>query len=103
MSDIATAQRQHGAPPQRLSRTYAKDYRSALLRRETKDRLHEFRQGLDNTDLNQERRLITAAVELCMSRADLRADWFRQVADVVQRDIRTQLGGDENNAAAPGA
>ncbi len=66
-----------------------------LLREETKVSLQQFRRELSNRDLNQERRLITAAVELVLDRPDLHESWLRRIHDVVKRDLDSQqMAGD---------
>lgn len=71
-------------------KTHEPGYRPVLLREETKLSLQQFRRALANRDLNQERRLITAAVELCMAKTELHSEWLDLVPSVVNRDIESQ-------------
>ena len=67
--------------------TYEPGYKAVLVREETKLELQAFRRALDDRDLNQERRLVTAAIEVVMARPELREALLKQVRDVVRRDL----------------
>ena len=69
------------------SKTHEVGYRAVLLREETKEALREFRCALPDRDLNQERRLVTAAIELVLSSPDLHKAWLDRVVEVVRKDI----------------
>jgi hypothetical protein len=71
-------------------KTIEHGYKPVLLREEIKLSLQQLRRELTNRDLNQERRLISAAVELIISRPDLHEDWLRLIPDVVRRDLESQ-------------
>lgn len=75
-------------------------YKPVLLREEIKLSLQQLRRELANRDLNQERRLISAAVELVISRPDLHEDWLRLVPDVVRRDLESQHHAEKQARAA---
>lgn len=64
-----------------------RDYKPVLVRIETKQRLRTFRRALAERDLNQERRLVTAAVETMLEHPELRAEWLARVHDVVRADL----------------
>ena len=68
-------------------KTHEIGYRAVLLREETKEKLREFRCGLPDRDLNQERRLVTAAIELVLSSPSLHKDWLDGVVEVVRKDL----------------
>jgi len=62
-------------------------YKPVLVREETKNALQEFRRTLPDRDMNQERRLATAAIEVVLNNPKLHSEVLRQVGDVVKRDI----------------
>ena len=62
-------------------------YRAVLVREETKTALQGFRSTLEDRDLNQERRLVTAAIEILLDSPEMHHKWLRRVDDVVRRDI----------------
>ncbi len=70
---------------------YEHGYRAVLVREDAKKSLREFRAGLAERDLFQERRIATAALEMVIedaSRDDqARKRLFAKVKDVVRRDI----------------
>lgn len=73
-------------------------YKAVLLQESTKNRLQAFRRGLSDRDLNQERRLATAAVEMMLDMAEkdsaVRDAWLAQVKIVVRKDLdATCVGG----------
>jgi len=70
-----------------VPKTHEIGYRAVLLREETKERLREFRCGLPERDLNQERRLVTAAIELVISTPSLHKAWLDGVVEVVRKDL----------------
>ena len=67
--------------------THEPGYKAVLVREETKFELQAFRRALNDRDLNQERRLVTAAIEIVMARPELREALLKQVQDVVRRDL----------------
>lgn len=67
--------------------THEPGYRAVLVREETKAQLQELRHTMPDRDINQERRLVSAAIEIMIERKDLHADWLQRVGDVVRRDI----------------
>jgi hypothetical protein len=64
-------------------------YKAVLIREETKLRLQQFRKTLPDRDLNQERRLATAAIEYCLTDATARAGFLAMVKDIVLLDLDT--------------
>ncbi len=68
-------------------KTHEPGYKAVLVREETKLELQAFRRALNDRDLNQERRLVTAAIEIVMARPELREALLKQVRDVVRRDL----------------
>ena len=79
------------------SGNYEQGYRAVLVREDTKKNLREFRSGLPERDLFQERRLATAALELAIEDAknneQARNRLLNRVRDVVRREL------DESQAA----
>ena len=73
------------------SGNYEHGYRAVLVREDTKRSLREFRAGLSERDLFQERRIATAAVEIALEDAEsdaaARERLFAMVKDVVRRDL----------------
>lgn len=65
-------------------------YRPVLVREETKDELKAYRKTIPNTDLSQERRIATAAIELVLAHPELHAEWRQRVLEVVERDVVQQ-------------
>ncbi len=70
-------------------RDWEPGYKSVLIREETKRRLQELRKALPERDLNQERRLATAAIEYCLTDAVARAGFLALVKDIVRLDLDT--------------
>lgn len=68
-----------------------RNYRAVLIRNETKQRLRDFRASLPDRDINQERRLATAAIELMLEEAngstEVRALWRKRVNEVLLREL----------------
>jgi len=64
-------------------------YKAVLIREETKQRLQQFRRSLPDRDLNQERRLATAAIEYCLSDPAARVGFLALVKDIVLLDLET--------------
>ena len=64
-------------------------YKAVLIREETKLRLQQFRRSLPDRDLNQERRLATAAIEYCLSDPTARVAFLALVKDIVLLDLET--------------
>ena len=76
---------------ERNQKTQEIGYRPVLMREETKLKVQQFRRGIgSNRDLAQERRLITAAVELVVERPDLHREWLGRISDIVHRDLESQ-------------
>jgi hypothetical protein len=73
---------------------HERGYRAVLLQESVKERLQAFRRGLPERDLAQERRLVTAGIELLLSRTELHDEWLRRVSDVVMRDLQMDATGD---------
>jgi len=69
--------------------TQEKDYSAVLCRTETKEKLQQFRRSLPNRDLNQERRLVTACLEYCLS--DVVAQ--QKILALVQKIVIADVGG----------
>jgi hypothetical protein len=70
-------------------RDWEPGYKAVLIREETKRRLQELRKALPERDLNQERRLATAAIEYCLNDAVARAGFLALVKDIVRLDLET--------------
>lgn len=66
-------------------------YKPLLVREETKNALQEFRRTLPDRDLNQERRIATAAIEVVLERSDLHQELLRRIGDVAKRDIDQKM------------
>ena len=70
---------------------YEMGYKALLVREETKDRLRAVRAALPDRDLNQERRLATAALDMVIEDAEsnptVMERWGRRVREIVQRDL----------------
>ncbi|MBK6639107.1 MAG: hypothetical protein IPG34_16510 [Rhodocyclaceae bacterium] len=68
-----------------------RNYRAVLIRNETKQQLRDFRSSLPDQDINQERRLATAAIELMLEEAngstEVRALWRKRVNEVLLREL----------------
>jgi len=64
-------------------------YRATLLQRSTKERLQAFRSNLADTELFQERRLATAAIDVLLASPELHGRWITAVANVVQRELES--------------
>lgn len=62
-------------------------YAPVLIRKETKEKLRAFRRSLSDRDLNQERRLATAALEYCLSCEEVLKKVLLRVPDVVIADL----------------
>lgn len=69
------------------SHNHEPGYRSVLIREETKLKLQQFRKSLPERDLNQERRLATAAIEYCLTDEVARAGFLALVKDIVRLDL----------------
>lgn len=73
------------------SGNYEQGYRAVLVREDTKKSLRDFRSGLPERDLFQERRIATAALEMAIEDASsseqARERLFARVKDVVRRDL----------------
>lgn len=63
-------------------------YRAVLLREETKEALRNFRCNLSDRDMNIERRLVTAAIDLVLNSPELHKEWLSRVLEVIQKDIQ---------------
>lgn len=68
--------------------TFEKGYRPVLVQERTKQALQDFRRRLPDRDLAQERRLVTAALEMVLENSALHAEWIKRVSGVVLRDIQ---------------
>ena len=73
------------------SGNYEQGYRAVLVREDTKKSLRDFRSGLPERDLFQERRLATAALELAIEDANnneqARNRLLSRAREVVVRDL----------------
>lgn len=78
-----------------MSGKLEKGYRPVLLWERTKETLQAIRRGLDDRELFQERRLVTAALELVMERPELRKDWLDKVPEINYREARLMISDDE--------
>lgn len=65
-------------------------YAPVLVRKETKEKLKAFRRTLEDRDLNQERRLVTAALEYCLSNDAVLKEVLKNVPNVVIADLETR-------------
>lgn len=65
-------------------------YAPVLVRKETKEKLKAFRRTLDDRDLNQERRLVTAALEYCLTNDAVLREVLKIVPNVVMADLETR-------------
>lgn len=72
-----------------------KGYRAVLLWEQTKTALQDVRRELANREMFQERRLVTAAVELVLERPDLRKEWLARVPDINFREAKLMISDDE--------
>ena len=68
-------------------RSWEPGYKAVLIREETKQRLQQLRKTLPDRDLNQERRLATAAIEYCLTDRVARAGFLELVKDIVRLDM----------------
>lgn len=66
-------------------------YRAVLVREEAKRLLQEFRKSIPERDLYQERRLVTAALEFCLTDENAR----QQMLDRARRIVLLDLGATE--------
>ena len=70
---------------------YEVGYKAVLVREETKIRLRAVRASLPERDMNQERRLATAALEMVIDDAQsnptVMERWGRTGLEIVQRDL----------------
>lgn len=86
------------------SSTQERGYRAVLVREETKQRLREFRATLSDRDINQERRLATAAIELILDEAtitpEIKALWRKRVNEVVRRELSESDAAEINDVRA---
>mgnify|MGYP001202638166 CR=1 FL=1 len=73
-----------------IKSNYEDGYAPVLVRKETKEKLKAFRKTLDDRDLNQERRLVTAALEYCLSNEAVLKEVLRNVPNVVIADLETR-------------
>ncbi len=92
--------------PARAERTvpassYEEGYKAILVREERKSHLREVRASMSDRDLNQERRLATAALEMVLDdlednpRVLLRiTDYVEQVVELDLNTSRTSVGGE---------
>lgn len=62
-------------------------YKAVLVREETKQRLQQWRKTLTDRDWYQERRLVTAALELCLGDEELQKRMLAIAKDVVLREV----------------
>ncbi len=62
-------------------------YAAVLIRNETKQKLKEFRRSLSDRDLNQERRIVTAALEHCLSCSETMKKVLQKIPEVVKADL----------------
>jgi hypothetical protein len=76
-------------PAPMSERDWEPGYKAVLIREETKQRLQQLRKALPERDLNQERRLATAAIEYCLTDAVARAGFLALVKDIVRLDLET--------------
>lgn len=69
-------------------------YKAVLVREETKDQLRDLRSSLPDRDLFQERRLVTAAIELAIEDANsdeqARNRLLGRAREVVVRDLHSR-------------
>ena len=69
-------------------------YKAVLVREETKDQLRDLRSTLPDRDLFQERRLVTAAIELAIEDANndeqARNRLLGRAREVVVRDLHSR-------------
>lgn len=76
------------------SSKYEEGYKAVLVREETKERLRDLRLSLSDRDLNLERRLATAAIEMVIDDAtvdpSVKARLEKAVRGVVARDWTTK-------------
>lgn len=71
-------------------------YKAVLIREETKQKLQEFRKNMPDKDLYQERRLVTAALEFCLTDEKARHAMLEKARYVVLLDLETtRLRDDE--------
>lgn len=78
-----------------MSGQMEKGYRAVLLWETTKLGLQEIRRSLDNRELFQERRLVTAALELVMEKPELREAWLGRVPEINFREAQLMISDDE--------
>lgn len=62
-------------------------YKAVLIREETKRKLQALRAGLPDKDIYQERRIVTAALEYCLTEDSARQAMLNRVKDVVLIDL----------------
>jgi len=67
--------------------THEDGYAPVLIRKETKEKLKSFRKSLSDRDLNQERRLVTAMLEYCLSSDEVLKKVLLKVPEVVMADL----------------
>ncbi len=70
-----------------MAKTFELGYKPVLIREETKVRLQQFRKGLDDRDLMQERRLASAAIEYALSSEEGKAAMIELSKKIVLIDI----------------
>ena len=75
----------------RSKRDHEHGYKAVLCREETKDRLRTMRNSLSDRDLFQERRLVTAAIEIMLddvqSNTEALNRLLSQARKVVEKDL----------------
>jgi hypothetical protein len=69
-----------------VSGAMEKGYRAVLVWEETKQALQKFRRALTDRELYQERRLVTAALEIVMQDPALRETWLARVMEINHRE-----------------
>ena len=79
----------------RPKRDHEHGYKAVLCREETKNRLREMRKSLSDRDMFQERRLVTAAIELMLedvqSSPEALNRLLSQARKVVEKDLYEQV------------
>lgn len=69
-----------------MSGAMEQGYRAVLLWEETKQALQKMRRALPDRELYQERRLVTAALEIVMQDPTLREAWLARVMEINHRE-----------------
>ena len=83
----------------RSKRDHEHGYKAVLCREETKDQLRKMRNSLSDRDLFQERRLVTAAIEIMLedvqSNSQALNRLLSQARKVVEKDLYDQTHKEE--------